>query len=251
MKVLKGFMEYFWILIVGLLYISVHAQVDLCQSNCVSSDRLVGPTRMPDTLTHPWAVAPFPSSNGGFCKLGCQIFYYEVPKNTTCHRLCEYFYRYDVTVGYSDLIEEALLECQNGCDIALQVCQAGYYCTEGLMMPCPPGTYREAVTNVSVVALSEASKCTPCPYGRYRSLDKGKSADDCSLCPVGTYANVTGSVRESDCQRCPAGQNAEEPGMRLCKCITADSCDLTVDGKNYYKNGVDYYRETIPFIGRW
>ena len=105
----------------------VYGQLDLCQSNCVSSDRLVGSTRMPDTLTHPWAVAAFPTSNGGFCKLGCQIFYAEVPKNTTCHRLCEYFYRYNITVGYSDLIEEAKLECQNGCDIGLQVCQAGRF----------------------------------------------------------------------------------------------------------------------------
>jgi hypothetical protein len=119
------------------------------------------------------------------------------------------------------------------------------------MLPCGPGTYREAVSNVSVSSLEQAKACTPCPYGRYRSLDKGKSADDCSLCPVGTYANVTGSTRESDCQRCPAGMNAEEPGMRLCKCITPESCGMVEDKKVYYKNKIDYYRETVPFIGRW
>jgi hypothetical protein len=194
------------LLFICLSFWFVTAQVDLCQTNCVSSDRLIGSTRMPETRTHSWAVAPFPATNGGFCKLGCQIFYNEVPKNTTCHRLCGYFYRYQITVDYSDLIEEARLECENGCNIGLQICQAGYYCNEGIMKPCPPGTYREPVVNVSVVALAEAAQCTPCPYGRYRSLAKGKSANDCSLCPVGTYANVTGSVRESDCQRCPAGK---------------------------------------------
>jgi hypothetical protein len=119
----RAVLSVFFILLLSVYLIL--AQVELCQSNCVSSDRLVGPTRMPKTKTHPWAVAAFPSSNGGFCKLGCQIFYTEVPQDTTCHRLCDYFYRYNVTVGYSDLIEEAKLECQNGCDIALQVCQAG------------------------------------------------------------------------------------------------------------------------------
>lgn len=226
-------------------------QLDLCQTNCQSSDRLTGATRMTDTLTHPWLVAEFPSKTVGFCKLGCQIFYTEVPKNTTCKRLCSYFYRYKVTNNYNDLIEEAKLECQNGCDIALQVCQAGYYCNTGIMLPCPPGTFRESVTDVSIRALKEATACTPCPYGRYRSTQKGKSPDDCEKCPIGTYANVTGSITQSDCQRCPAGQNAEEPGMRLCKCITGNSCDFQIDGEDYFKDKVDYYRETEPFIGRW
>jgi len=243
-----------FVLFFSILHIQewrVSGQLSVCQANCVSSDRLTGSTRMPDTLTHPWKVASFPASNGGFCKLGCQIFYTEVPKNTTCKRLCGYFYRYKITDNYNDLAEEAKLECQNGCDIALQICQAGYYCNTGIMLPCQPGTYREAVTDVSIVALKEAATCTPCPYGRYRSTQKGKSPDDCTKCPIGTYANVTGSITESDCQRCPAGQNAEEPGMRLCKCITEGSCDLTVNGDTFYKNGVDYYRETVPFIGRW
>lgn len=229
----------------------IFAQLSLCQSNCASSDRLVGPTKMQDTRTHPWKVARFPSTNSGFCKLGCQIFYTEVPKNTTCKRLCGYFYRYKITDQYNDIAEEARLECEDGCDIALRICEAGYYCNTGVKLPCPGGTYREAVTDVSVLALEAAASCTNCPYGRYRSTEKGKSADDCSLCPRGTYANVTGSVKQSDCQRCPAGQNAEEEGMRLCKCITSDSCNLTLAGEDYYVNGVDYYRETVPFIGRW
>mmetsp|Transcript_25564 Transcript_25564/g.42857 ORF Transcript_25564/g.42857 Transcript_25564/m.42857 type:complete len:253 (-) Transcript_25564:2398-3156(-) len=227
------------------------AQLELCQENCVSSDRLTGPTRMLSTRPHPWKIAEFPTKQEGFCQLGCQIFYTEVPKNTTCKRLCDYFYRYQVSSGYNDLAEEAKLECRDGCEIALQVCQAGYFCTLGNMLPCPAGTYREPVTDVSVLALEQARECTPCPFGRYRSTNKGKSADECSKCPIGTYANVTGSVKVSDCQRCPAGQNAEEEGQRLCKCITADSCESTIDGIEVFSNGVDYYRESIPFIGRW
>lgn len=229
----------------------VGAQLEVCQQNCASSDRLTGPTRMTNTHPHPWKQAPFPSKNEGFCKLGCQIFYVETPKSTTCKRLCSYFYRYRITAGYSDLAEEARLECEDGCDIALQVCQAGYYCSEGLMQPCPPGKYREAVKGTSIVELDAAQECTECPYGRYRSTQKGKSADDCTKCPVGTYANVTGSTKQADCKRCPAGQNAEEEGMRLCKCITGDSCGMVVEDREYFSNGIDYYRETVPFVGRW
>ncbi len=121
------------------------------------------------------------------------------------------------------------------------------------MLECPAGTYREPVTDVSVLALDRAHECTNCPYGRYRSATKGKNADECSKCPIGKYANVTGSIVVSDCQRCPAGKNAEEEGMRLCKCITPDSCDLTIDAteETYFENGVDFYRESVPYIGRW
>jgi hypothetical protein len=228
-----------------------HAQLDLCQSNCGSSDRLVGPTKMLNTRPHPWKIAEYPTKQKGFCALGCQIFYNEVPRDENCFRLCDYFYRYNITVGYNDLAEEAKLECRDGCQIALQVCQAGYYCNLGTMLPCPAGTYRELVTDVSVVALSKAAECTKCPYGRYRETEKGKSADECTKCPIGTYANVTGSTQVSDCLRCPAGMNAEEEGQRLCKCITPGSCGSIIDGLEVFSNGVDYYRETVPFVGRW
>jgi hypothetical protein len=252
-------MGYMTILLLALVVLYIwtdsewrtEAQLDLCQGNCVDSDRLTGPTRMHNSRPHPFAITEFPTKQAGFCQLGCQLFYNEVPKNTTCKRLCDYFYRYKVTSGYNDLAEEAQLECQDGCDLALQICQAGYYCSTGVMLPCPAGTYREPVTDLSIVALELAGECTPCPFGRYRSANKGKSADECSKCPIGTYANVTGSVRVSDCQRCPAGQNAEEEGQRLCKCITDDSCDSVIDTLPVYSDGVDYYRESIPFIGRW
>lgn len=228
----------------------------LCQSNCVSSERLSGPTRMQHTRDHPWKVAQYPTAQSSFCKLGCQLFFSELPKNTTCKNNCDYYYRYQITAGYSDVAEEAKLECKDGCEIALQVCQAGFYCNDGQMLACPAGKYREAVTDISIVELATASECTNCPRGRYRAQNKGKSADDCNLCPIGKYVNATGSTRETDCLRCPAGQTAEQPGSALCRCITAESCDMpiTVSGQetqDFFQNGVDYFRETVPFIGRW
>lgn len=149
------------------------------------------------------------------------------------------------------MAEQARLECQDGCDIALNICRPGYYCNEGIMKPCPAGTYRGSVENITLISLEQANQCTPCPYGRYRSAKKGKSADDCTKCPIGTYANHTGGTSDFDCKRCPVGTFAEEEGMRVCKCITPESCGLEIAGKTYYSNNVDYFRETLPYIGRW
>ena len=117
------------------------------------------------------------------------------------------------------------------------------------MRVCPPGRYREADTGEAV------RTCIDCPVGRYRVLEKGTNADDCKKCPVGKYANVTGAVTPDACLRCPAGQVAEEEGMGLCKCITAESCDMSVmlDGttSDYFSNDVDYFRETVPYVGRF
>lgn len=219
-----------------------------CQANCVASDRKVGPTKPQFTRPHPWKKAPFPFPFDGFCKLGCQLFFSEEPYNVTCKRACDYSYRYGITVEYSDLGEVAKLECRDGCDIALLTCQTGYYCTGGKMLACPPGRFRESQT-------TNVTTCIDCPLGRYRDRDKGTSADTCALCPIGTYANVTGSTDISACLKCPAGQTAEEEGMALCKCITPYSCDLSIEleenSTQYYSNGVDFFRETVPFIGRW
>lgn len=238
----------------------------LCQENCVSSERLTGATKMLYTRQHPWKIAQYPSKQVGFCKLGCQLFFTEYPKNITCKRMCDFSYRYKIPVEYSDIAEEAIKECRDGCDIALAVCQAGYYCNNGQMIACPPGRYRDPIPDLSVGALKTAFECFPCPYGRYRFRDKGKNKEECTYCPIGKYANVLGSVLVSDCQRCPAGKHAEQTGMRLCKCITRDSCQLSVkrpgavDAKvrefffvqtDSLEYGIDYFRETIPFMGRW
>lgn len=205
------------------------------------------------TREHPWKIAQFPTKTIGFCKLGCQLFFTEFPTNITCRRSCDFAYRYKIPVEYSDIAEEAINECRDGCDIALTVCQAGYYCNHGEMISCPAGRYREAIPDLSVGSLKSALERS------YRSREKGKSANECTLCPIGKYANILGSILVSDCLRCPAGKHAEQEGMRLCKCITKDSCALSVRNARKTskwfslneKDGIDYFRETIPFMGRW
>ena len=58
---------------------------------------------------------------------------------------------------------------------------------------------------------------------------------------------MTGSVLVSDCVRCPAGKFAEIEGMSECKCITGSSCDM----ESYFAEEIDFYRESVPFEGRW
>lgn len=85
--VLTSFLVIWYFLIAGFAKIgpnTAQAQLGLCLQNCKDADRLTGPTRMTATRDHPWKVAPFPAKNSGFCELGCQLFYTEVPKNTTC-----------------------------------------------------------------------------------------------------------------------------------------------------------------------
>lgn len=253
-----------YLVILGLCIIAiveierVVGQLELCQDNCVSADRLVGPTKMPNTRPHPFKVAQFPTKQSQFCQLGCQMFYSEFPTNKTCKVACDYQYRYKLTNEYSDIAEEARLECRDGCEIALQVCRSGYYCNGGAMIACPPGKYRRPVPGVSINDLKTALSCVDCPPGRYRSLDKGVDISSCTKCPKGKYAAVTGGVLVSDCQRCPAGKFAEEEGMEQCKCITDESCDLPyaaltaplLNNTHYYANGVDFGRETVPYHGR-
>lgn len=231
----------------------------LCQANCDSGDRLFGPTKTTKTRTYPYKIAEFPSTTASFCKLGCQYYFAETPNNATCKNVCEYVYRIKTTTGYSDIAEQAVLECRDGCDIASQVCQAGFYCLHGTMSPCQSGTYRVAVTDVSIVSLKIAEQCTDCPPGRYRPQAKGKRIDDCTKCPIGKYANVAGSKIVSDCQRCPAGKSAEQEGLSSCKCINegipgSSSCDYTFtqngETTTYFANDVDFYRESVPYMGR-
>lgn len=247
------------------------AQLEACQENCGAPNRLIGP-RHPSTRPHPWKAAVYPSASKTFCKLGCQYWYYNAPNNVTCKASCGHEYRYKVTVGYSDLADEARRECEDGCDIALLLAQAGYYAGNGSMVPCPFGTFREAVHNISTIpgpfnttdeAIHSSSllqgvlQCVDCPYGTYRAATKGQNSLSCNKCPIGKYANRTGSTAETDCLRCPAGTTTAEEGARVCICITAASCNMPEPieqgeaTEDYFKDGVDYFRETIPFIGRW
>ena len=153
------------------------------------------------------------------------------------------------------MIDNANNECHKGCNLGKTICQGGFYCIDGSMMPCPAGTYRTPTTNItSVFDPGYASQCTPCPYGSYRSTPEGVYVTDCALCPVGKYSNAIGQTSITACQDCPAGQFTSQSGSRFCQCITADSCDMAVtlggETVDYYKDGIDYFRESVPYVGR-
>ena len=190
-----------WLYLFIILAGSTLGQVEICQENCASTNRRKGPTRMRNSREHPWMIAQFPTKNNAFCQLGCQIFFAENPRNVTCKAECASQYRYRVTTRYSDVVEEAILNCQDGCDIALETCQAGFFCKGGEMLPCPAGTFRES----SLGSNAAVDVCTQCQPGRYRARDKGKSPFSCAPCPVGKYASDTGSTSVVGCLRCPAG----------------------------------------------
>ena len=178
-------------------------------------------------------AAPRPNPYSRFCEVGCSLFYANTTEEPTeiaaasislrdCMILCDYMYYYNLTLGYSDLMEVARLECHDGCFIGLQRCQPGYYCIqpiiaqhaskssgigveedpkleatswkEGMMNPCPPGTYRET-----------SNECLSCPPGSYRNKYLGTGLNSCIKCPVGTYAPNFRSKSILDCVRCPAG----------------------------------------------
>lgn len=124
--------------------------IALCQSNCGNTTaRLVGPTLPPNPKQHPYisstsirpSIKPLKSTES--CKLGCQLFFTELPYTVTCKSNCEWFYRYDSTIGYSYYAIQEKLECFDGCEIGYDVCEEGYYCSNQRLIPCPAGlTYK-------------------------------------------------------------------------------------------------------------
>mmetsp|Transcript_42331 Transcript_42331/g.73593 ORF Transcript_42331/g.73593 Transcript_42331/m.73593 type:complete len:241 (-) Transcript_42331:247-969(-) len=223
-----------WMLLSFWVYPLEGTQVQ-CFADCASgSNRPVGPTR-PETRDYPYFKAPDPNPHMEFCEAGCTYFFQTSPTNETCKARCDYMYRYNGSVGYSDLAEVARLECHDGCDIALYRCQPGYYCAEGAMVECPVGTYRD-------VEYNNTQACNPCPEGRYREIPRGRYLDSCTKCRINTYLNFTGSFDQRDCLRCPDGTYTLEEGQGTCKCITQYSC------KDKYR---DFQRGSMPFIGRW
>ncbi|CAM9184313.1 unnamed protein product [Chrysoparadoxa australica] len=228
-----------------------HTAAELMALNPTAYDisetqRLVGPTAPPFEAEYPEARAPFPLS-AHFCKLGCSYFYALAPTTTACKAKCDATYAIPPSVGLSDWVRKATLECRDGCDIALQRCQPGYFCTGrqdwlavmtnslDAMTECPKGTYRD-------VTYDSVAECIDCPTGTYREQPRGRSLDSCSPCPKGTYQNTTGSFSAADCIRCPDGFFGEFEGMAECRCINEESC---------MPEWRDFQRESQPFIGRW
>jgi hypothetical protein len=257
-----------------LCYVAIATEKQ-CHLDCRQApSRLVGPTRPSDDidalgnplrLTRPYPYHHISSTEEydlpRFCELGCTYFYvssgagmhpslWPSDKSTLdqCMFQCDDTYRYNVSVGYNDLLEMARLECRDGCQIGLIRCQPGYYCLQaspdktrsysgGDMLPCPAGTYRD-------VAYDQVSECVPCPPNHFREGVKGKSLSSCSKCPANTSSRQR-STSIKDCVRCPAGTMSTKGSS--CKCITPQACD-----ENQLPFPADAEkRESVPFIGRW
>jgi len=199
-----------------------------------------------------------PNPYSKFCQIGCTYFFSDrsIPiQLKTCTGKCDHYFRYNISVKYNDLAEMARLECRDGCQIALKRCKPGYYCEQielqeqdidekkyrgGNMINCPPGTYRD-------VSYDNVEECVPCPMGRFREGEKGRSLESCSKCPIGTYANRYGNTSIKNCLRCPAGQFASEEGSGQCVCITSEACK-----ENQFLSPANAEKhDTVPFIGRW
>lgn len=214
-----------------------------------------------------------PSPFSEFCNVGCRFFHASEAEPTLlsdCLEACDSHYFYNVSVGYSDPMEVARLECRDGCQYALQRCEAGHYCTQvrvtsanttregsnstevgedndngltytgGVMRQCPAGTYRD-------VSYEAVESCMPCPRGRYRQRTRGIHLDSCEKCPVGTYTETVGSSSKELCLRCPAGTFTTEPGSAECKCITPGAC-----AAQQLPSPADAEkRDTVPYVGRW
>ena len=197
-----------------------------------------------------------PNPYSQFCELGCAYFY-SSPNDplhiSECTNKCDDYYKYNVTVGYNDLIEVAKLECRDGCQIGLMRCQPGYYCSQiqlrdqeggggfegGWMRHCPAGTYRD-------ISYDAVEECIPCPPGRFREDIKGRHLEGCNKCQAGTYNSELGISTIRGCHRCPAGTFTNEPGSETCVCITPAACK-----DEFPSPGDAEKRETVPFIGRW
>lgn len=219
-----------------------------------------------------------PSPFSEFCNVGCRFFHTSEAEPTLlsdCVDSCDVHYFYKVSVGYSDPMEVARLECRDGCQYALQRCEAGHYCTQvrvisanttraysadstkvkqdndndndngltyagGVMRQCPAGTYRD-------VSFEAVESCIPCPRGRFRDRTRGINLDSCNKCPVGTYTETVGSSSKELCLRCPAGTFTTEPGSAECKCITPGAC-----AAHQLPSPADAEkRDTVPYVGRW
>jgi len=268
----------FYLVIVWSICIAgIAATEEQCHVDCrAAPQRLVGPTRPSDafdalgnplalTRNYPYHVVSSSEESSvdfpKYCEWGCTYFFVAPDvhplllssgKSTLdlCFDQCDETFRYNITVGYNDLIETARLECRDGCQIGLIRCQPGYFCTQaspakeneaytrGVMLPCEAGTYR-------TVDYNQVTRCEPCPKNHFREDIKGKSASDCKKCRAGTSTRKTINTSIKDCVRCPAGFYSEEGSS--CKCITPQSCKeeqlpFPADAEK---------RDSVPYIGRW
>lgn len=105
-------------------------------------------------------------------------------------------------------------------------CPVGYYCIDGNLLSCPPGSFGVASMQSTPagckmcptgsygtdLAAVDASVCLRCPRGSYSALP---GAALCSFCPSGSAQPAIGSSFASTCVPCPTGSTAY-PGASSC-----------------------------------
>lgn len=131
-------------------------------------------------------------------------------------------------------------------------CPKGYYCYEGLKVPCPRGYYSQLEgsqrsferanqttdTNFickicppgkSTMGLNGQARCVDCPTGRYVSND----GEDCALCPVNTYQPIS-PLSENGigvCMGCSNSTPTSLPGS-----VSESQCSSCRAGKGVFGN---------------
>lgn len=106
------------------------------------------------------------------------------------------------------------------------VCEPGYYCIDGIRIPCPAGVYGEtnglitaACTSVCPIGYycPQGSQIpVPCPAGRF-GAEVGLSDSSCSgPCDIGHWCPLASS--SSRARQCPGGRYGPVEGLRTSHC---------------------------------
>ena len=85
------------------------------------------------------------------------------------------------------------------CYTSQSPCPLGSYCSGGVAVACPIGTFGVAVQQ------SVVSSCPRCPFGTYGTAEGATSNSTCKFCPLGTIATAAGAAF---CTFCPPGTYA-------------------------------------------
>ena len=110
-------------------------------------------------------------------------------------------------------------------------CPASYYCSTGIPVICPAGSY--------CPFNPPADNLTPCPAGTWSAAAGASSNSTCTSCAAGTYSVVSGAAAPSTCTPCVAGTFSISAGANAPSACTpcpsgtyspagATSCKYTV-----------------------
>lgn len=134
-------------------------------------------------------------------------------------------------------------------------CPKGYYCYDGLKIPCPAGYYSEVeggqrsfeIVNIttdtnfickkcaigkSTMNMNGQARCVDCPTGRYVSNE----GEDCALCPINHYQDVSPLTANGIevCQECPSTNPKSLPGS-----VSRSQCTSCPAGEGVFGTNID------------